>query len=78
MKTLDFIFGSLLALSGAIGIVILDTDFINTINEFGGLSAWFAKNPFAGSSIAAAILFNIIFAIFSLVGILQMRGKEIF
>lgn len=51
-------FGLFIMLFGVLVIVFLDFDLYNTICKFGGLSAYFAKNPFAGSAIVAVALFN--------------------
>lgn len=70
-----FFFGLFVTLFGVLVVVFLDLDLYNTICNFGGLSAYFAKNPFAGSAIVAVALFNFFFAAWSFVGFLVMRNK---
>lgn len=64
-----------ITLFGVLVIVFLDLNLYNTICNFGGLSAYFAKNPFAGSAIVAVALFNFFFAAWSFVGFMFMRNK---
>lgn len=69
------IYGLFITLFGVWVIVFLDLYLYNTICNFGGLSAYFAKNPFAGSAIVAVALFNFFFAAWSFVGFMFMRNK---
>lgn len=69
------IYGLFITLFGVLVIVFLDLNLYNTICNFGGLSAYFAKNPFAGSAIVAVALFNFFFAAWSFVGFMFMRNK---
>lgn len=69
-----FFFGLFVTLFGVL-VVFLDLDLYNTICNFGGLSAYFAKNPFAGSANVVVALFNFFFAAWSFVGFLVMRNK---
>lgn len=73
MKTFNFVFGLFIALLG----VLLDFDLFYTVSKFAGVSAWFVKNPFAGSALVGIIFFNVVFAFISVAGISLMRGKEI-
>lgn len=68
-------FGLFIMIFGVLVIVFLDFDLYNTICKFGGLSAYFAKNPFAGSAIVAVALFNFFFAAWSFAGFMFMRNK---
>lgn len=68
-------FGLFIMLFGVLVIVFLDFDLYNTICKFGGLSACFAKNPFAGSANVAVALLNFFFAAWSFVGFMFMRNK---
>ena len=70
-----FFFGLFIMLFGVLVIVFLDLNLYNTICKFGGLSAYFAKNPFAGSAIVAVALFNFFFAALSFAGFMFMRNK---
>lgn len=69
------IYGLFITLFGVLVIVCLDLDLYNTICNFGGLSAYFAKNPFAGSAFVAVALFNFFFAVWSFAGFMYMRNK---
>ena len=69
------IYGLFITLFDVLVIVFLDLNLYNTICNFGGLSAYFAKNPFAGSAIVAVALFNFFFAAWSFVGFMFMRNK---
>lgn len=70
-----FLFGLFISLSGVLFIVFLDLDLYNTICNFGGVSAYFAKNPFADVAIFAVVLFDLFFVAWSFVGIMFMRNK---
>ena len=77
MKTFNFVFGLFIALFCVLIVVLLDFDLFYTVGKFGGVSAWFVKNPFAGVALVGIIFFNVFFAFLSFVGLSMMRGKEI-
>ena len=77
MKTFNFLFGLLIALLACVFVVLLDFDLYCTVGKFGGVSAWFGKNPFVFSALVGIIFFNVVFAFLSFVGLSMMRGKEI-
>lgn len=69
------IFGLFITLFGVLAIVFVDIDLYNTICNFGGLSAYFAKNPFADVAIFSIVLFDLFFVAWSFVGIMFMKNK---
>lgn len=69
------IFGLFITLFGVLAIVFLDFDLYNTICYFGGLSAYFAKNPLADVAIFAIVLYDLFFIAWSFVGIMFMKNK---
>lgn len=69
------IFGLFITLFGVLTIVFLDLDLYNTICNFGGLSAYFAKNPFADVAIFAIVLFDLFFIAWSYAGIMFIKNK---
>ena len=69
------IFGLFITLFGVLAIVFLDFDLYNTICYFGGLSAYFAKNPLADVAIFAIVLYDLFFIAWSFVGIMFMKKK---
>lgn len=77
MKTFNFLSGLLITLFGVLFVVLLDLDLCYTVDKFGGVSAWFVKNPLAGSALVGLIFFNFVFSFISFVGISLMRGKDI-
>ena len=77
MKTFNFVFGLFIAFFCVLLVVLLDLDLFYTVAKFGGVFAWFVKNPFAGSALVGIIFFNVVFLFLSFVGISLMRGNEI-
>ena len=77
MKTFNFVFGLFIALFCVLFVVLLDLDLFYTVAKFGGVFAWFVKNPFAGSALVGIIFLNVVFAFLAFVGISMMRGKDI-
>lgn len=69
------IFGLFITLFGVLTIVFLDLNLYNTICNFGGLSAYFAKNPFADVAIFAIVLFDLFFIAWSYAGIMFIKNK---
>ncbi len=78
MKIFNFLLGFFVALACVLVVVLLDFDLFYTVGKFGGVSAWFVKNPFAGSALVGIIFFNFVFFFLSFVGLSLMRGKDIF
>ena len=62
MKTVDAIFSVCLSITGFLGAYAVSYIIVDTIcNRFGGLSAYFERNPFAGSALFGMSFFVLLF-----------------
>ena len=75
MKTLRIFLGLFFSIACLIVLVLIDIDTVNTVVNFGGLVAYFEKNPFAGAALASITFFNFFFALLAKAGLLIMHDK---
>lgn len=62
MKTVDTIFSVCLAITGFVGAYAVSYIIVDTIcNRFGGLSAYFERNPFSSSALFGMSFFVLLF-----------------
>lgn len=75
MNTFRFFLGLFFSVACLIVLLLIDIDTYNTVVNFGGIVAYFGKNPFAGSVLASITFFNFFFAVLAYAGLLIMRDK---
>lgn len=75
MKTFRIFLGLFFSVACSIVLVLIDIETYNTVVNFGGVVAYFGKNPFAGAALASITFFNFFFAVLAKAGLLIMRNK---
>lgn len=75
MKTFRIFLGLFFSVACLIVLVLIDIDTFNAVVNFGGLVAFFGKNPFAGAALASITFLNFFFALFAKAGLLIMCDK---
>lgn len=75
MKTFRFLFGALFSLAWLVIIMLIDIDTIQVVENFGGIPAYFEKNPFAFSALLFIATLNVFFAVLVFAGYLIARDK---